>query len=326
MLSARSQLLALIERGLVEPGNIDRALRETGVWPSDIAWRHFIERTLTWLGVLALAAALVFFIAYNWAEMGRYAKFAIVQLVMLVAIAVYTKWPDKPVLSPALLVGATVSLGVLMALFGQTYQTGADPWNLFFGWAVLMLPWALIGNSPVLWLVFIALINLAILLYQTTIGLFTLIDSASDDLFLWIMLGTNIVALVFWEWIIRHAPGSSRYGPRLIALLIAAIATFLAVIAITDLDTRAIPIALAYPVIILAGYFYYRHRRHDLFMLAVGCLSLLIVGAAALIRFVMQALPDFGGLLFVSMGILAMGASAAVWLRSVHQEFNHEPG
>ncbi len=41
----------------------------------------------------------------------------------------------------AALLLATLLLGVFLALFGQTYQTGADPWQLFANWALLILPW-----------------------------------------------------------------------------------------------------------------------------------------------------------------------------------------
>jgi len=32
---------------------------------------------------------------------------------------------------------STILVGVLLALVGQTYQTGADTWQLFFYWAIL---------------------------------------------------------------------------------------------------------------------------------------------------------------------------------------------
>ena len=52
----------------------------------------------------------------------------------------------------ALLVLAGLFLGALLALLGQIYQTGADTWELFAWWALLLLPWALAGASQALWL------------------------------------------------------------------------------------------------------------------------------------------------------------------------------
>ena len=44
-----------------------------------------------------------------------------------------------------------LGIGALFAYFGQTYQTGADPWQLFALWAVLALPLCLGARSDVLW-------------------------------------------------------------------------------------------------------------------------------------------------------------------------------
>jgi uncharacterized membrane protein len=50
-----------------------------------------------------------------------------------------------------LLLLALLAIGGLFAYFGQTYQTGADPWQLFALWAALALPLCLVARSDVLW-------------------------------------------------------------------------------------------------------------------------------------------------------------------------------
>ena len=54
--------------------------------------------------------------------------------------------PGKPIFAKGCLTIAVLSVGALMALFGQTYQTGADPWQLFFNWAVVIIPFVLISR------------------------------------------------------------------------------------------------------------------------------------------------------------------------------------
>ena len=44
-----------------------------------------------------------------------------------------------------------MSLGGLLAFFGQTYQTGADSWQLFALWAALDLPPCRGARSDFLW-------------------------------------------------------------------------------------------------------------------------------------------------------------------------------
>ena len=57
----------------------------------------------------------------------------------------------KPAARTPLGLLAVLSIGGLFAYFGQTYQTGADPWQLFAVWAVLALPLCLSIRSDVLW-------------------------------------------------------------------------------------------------------------------------------------------------------------------------------
>lgn len=108
-----------------------------------------------WLprGVAVLAAALVGFgvilwIAANWDTLGRFGRFALLQALFAVMCAGALL---KPVARVPLGLLALLAIGGLFAYFGQTYQTGADPWQLFAVWAVLALPLTLSVRSDVLW-------------------------------------------------------------------------------------------------------------------------------------------------------------------------------
>ncbi|MBC8290414.1 MAG: DUF2157 domain-containing protein, partial [Planctomycetes bacterium] len=46
--------------------------------------------------------------------------------------------------------------GVFLAVFGQVYQTGADEWLLFAGWAGLILPWTALSRFEALWILWLA--------------------------------------------------------------------------------------------------------------------------------------------------------------------------
>ena len=65
----------------------------------------------------------------------------------------------------AALVAATVLVGPLWAVFGQAYQTGADPWNLFALWAALTVPWVVGARFALLWLIWIAIADTALVLF-----------------------------------------------------------------------------------------------------------------------------------------------------------------
>jgi len=108
-----------------------------------------------WLprGVAVLAAALgglgvVFWIAANWQTLGRFGRFALLEGFILVMCA-GALW--RPAARAPLGLLALLAIGALFAYFGQTYQTGADPWQLFAAWAVLALPLCVAARSDVLW-------------------------------------------------------------------------------------------------------------------------------------------------------------------------------
>jgi uncharacterized membrane protein len=105
------------------------------------------------LGIAVLAAALggmglIFWIAANWDTLGRTGRFALLQGCVAVMCA-GALW--RPALRAPLGLLALLAIGGLFALFGQTYQTGADPWQLFAVWAALALPLCLGARSDVLW-------------------------------------------------------------------------------------------------------------------------------------------------------------------------------
>ena len=97
----------------------------------DVAvWHKWAVRTLAILGGTHLLAGVLFFFAYNWDDLAPFAKFAILQSAILISFvgAMFARI-DKPV-GEGLLIAASVLTGVLFAVVGQVYQTGADAWEL----------------------------------------------------------------------------------------------------------------------------------------------------------------------------------------------------
>ena len=104
-------------------------------------------------GIAVLAAALgglglIFWVAANWDELGRTGRFALLQACVS-AMCAGALW--RPTLRAPLGLLALLTIGGLFAFFGQTYQTGADAWQLFALWAALALPLCLGARSDVLW-------------------------------------------------------------------------------------------------------------------------------------------------------------------------------
>ena len=316
MKSERAQVLQWAEQGAIARDRLLPALRAAGVLPGAADWRRFLDRLLLWIGVLCLAAALAFFVAHNWSDLGRFAKFGLVQALLLAAIGIHWKLGPDRLSAQAALLGAAVLMGVLLALFGQTYQTGADTWELFATWAALILPWVLLGRQAALWLFWIALLNVGVMLYFRVFpGVFGWISGIEHMLLL--LLALDTVALAAWELAARRfAWLAQRWAAWLFAVGSGAAATALALHAIFASGETSGAAAVLYPAWLVALYLVYRRMLPDLFMLAVGCLSAIVVATGGLSEHVLDW-NEPGGFLLIAVVVVGMAAAAAVWLRRV---------
>jgi uncharacterized membrane protein len=310
----RSEVLGWFDAGRVVAGREREVLCRADIMPGPPQWRVFLSQLSLWLGTIALAAAVIFFFAFNWADLGRFAKFGLVEAAIVAGLLACWRFDLDGAPGKAVLVLLSLLVGALLALTGQIYQTGADMYELFVWWAVLILPWVLVGRFSPLWLVWLGLINLALYLY------FEL--SHSLEPLLWTQFGLNTLALVAWE--AAHRAGLAwlrdSWPPRLVAVASGFMATALAIWAIADSSDpaqRALA-TLAYVAWLGAIYGWYRYVRPDLFMLAGGWLSLI----AAVTVFLGDALIDSGAgaLLLIGMVVIGMAAGGAFWLRSAARE------
>lgn len=128
-------------------------------------WREWAMHALAVLGGAHFLAGVVFFFAYNWEDLSAFNKFAILQFGILVAFAGALWFRLEHPAGQALLIVASVFTGVLLAVIGQVYQTGADAWELFAAWTVLILPWSLAARSNAHWLLWIIVCLVAVSLY-----------------------------------------------------------------------------------------------------------------------------------------------------------------
>jgi uncharacterized membrane protein len=329
MTSRRSEFLNWIECGAVEPGHGLRAARVAGILPDSARWLRLVDGLLLLTGTLALASGVVFFVAFNWDALGRFGKFALVQALLLVAVLLYWRLGALRTAGQAALLLAAILLGVLLALYGQTYQTGADPWQLFATWALLMLPWAAVGRFAPLWLLWLLLVNLAATLYyDARFGLLGVAFASQHDL-LWLLFLLNSTAWVVWEGAAHRFDWLSlgRWPVRLIATASGFAITNLVLRSIFDPDSP--PMALAWGVYIAwLGALYLAYRRRppgigtDLYMLAGACLSVIVCLTTLTANFLLKGSWDAGAFLLLALLVVGLAAVAATWLRRVHAEQN----
>ena len=147
-MTLRTDLLELARQHTLDQGPARRLLGLAG-FDRQPAKLH----TVLWRTVAVLAAALgglgiVMWIAANWESLGRFMRFALLQgFVLAMCAGAALRAGARAPLAVLALLGS----GALFSYFGQTYQTGADPWQLFVLWAALTLPLALAVRSDAVW-------------------------------------------------------------------------------------------------------------------------------------------------------------------------------
>lgn len=315
----RREILEWAGQGRIAPQNLRAALELGAVLPTAEQWRRFLDRLLLFMGAVLLAASVVFFLAYNWQDLGRYTKFGMVEALLLVALAFVWRLGLERVSGKAALLAAALLTGALLALVGQTYQTGADTYELFAAWAVAILPWVLLARFPALWILWLALVNLAVTLYFQVFGGWLGIVFGPERQ-LWLLFGLNTAALLAWET--AAAAGvewlRARWPVRLIATTSGVLVTVLAVIAVFDSEYSVAWGTIGWLAWLGAAYAVYRRRIKDLYMLAGGVLSAIVVVAAFLGKHLARG--DAGGLLVIGLIVIGMSAAGGYWLRNVAAE------
>lgn len=131
-----------------------------------LQWRQWIIRLSLGLGTTLLLLGVIFFFAYNWHVMPKWSKLALIEIAMLVCFIAAAGVGWQKLLGQCLLLAATVFIGVFFAVFGQIYQTGADAWQLFALWAVLMFGFLWLSHFSAQWILQWSITGLALCLFM----------------------------------------------------------------------------------------------------------------------------------------------------------------
>lgn len=142
----------------------------THVYQKKTGWQKFLNLAFITLGLGFTVAGIIFFFAYNWDELPKFVKLGLTQLLLIAAtvIALIPKFPKM--VRNILLTGAAMLVGVLFAVFGQIYQTGANAYDFFLAWTLFVVLWVVVSNFAPLWLLFLTLVNTTFVLYTQQVA------------------------------------------------------------------------------------------------------------------------------------------------------------
>jgi len=234
---------------------------------------YWLPRGVAVLGAALLGLGLICWVAANWADFGRSGRFALLQgVVVFACLGAFA----APKARSSLLLIAMLAIGGLFAFFGQTYQTGADPWQLFAVWAALALPLCLVARSDVLWTPWMLIMATGITLWiQAHAHRSWLIDPQDLDLYLagwavW-LLACAFVSPLLARWT-GAGPWTLRLGMMLLMISIVGAA-------ISALFTSAIGMLYwgGLAVLLVAAVVLQTRRLFDVFGLSAVTLGINIV-------------------------------------------------
>ncbi len=308
----RQILFDWVDNGSLATFDLNKAMELSKVYPTPKEGKKVLDIILLALGILTLGSGVIFFFAYNWKAMGYFLKFGLVELLIAGSlIAVWIKGINKKSGKAALTI-TCIFTGVLLALIGQTYQTGADTYQLFALWALFILPWVILARFSVIWLLWLLLINTSAFLYYRTFVFF--MDFSSNMVPVFIL---NTIAIIIWEFTMKTV-----WIRRVIATICCGSATIITFLNILDEDFSFS--TLVYPLLIIAAYIFYRRIKCDIFILAQNILSFIIITATFLVM-KLEVFDDNFSLLFL-IGIIVIGLSAAGgwWLKKIGKEVQND--
>lgn len=262
---------------------------------------RIVDRLLLGFGALMISAGIIFFFAYNWRDFHRYGKFALVEILLVISLYLSYRWGVNKKEGLASLSASCLLTGALLALYGQTYQTGADPFQLFLTWAVLILPWVIISRSSLLWGFWLLLINTGAVLFTNLHFDFEIICATLGII--------NIMALAFSEW-----KAKDPIMRRIVATVILFWGTSFIVTAIFD----NLYIALIPSAIFMYGsvYFFYRRVRTEIYILSLAILSFILTVSSYLSEIVFDNNGELG-LLGIAILIIVLSSGGGLWLKKI---------
>lgn len=270
-----------------------------------------------WQAVAVLAGALVglglvMWVAANWDDFGRAGRFWLLQAVV---VALGLGAATRPALRAPLGLLTLLAVGALWAYFGQTYQTGADAWQLFALWAALTLPLALGARHDVVWAPWALVAVVGVSLWvQAHTGHAWRVQPGDLPVHAagWAGLGA-LCLLLSPTW--AHHTGAGPWAHRT-AITLATVAITLTALGGLFHDTIAPHYPLGLVLLVLAAGWLSRPAHWEVFGLSAAALGInaLVAGGLARVLFERGGGDTIGRLLFIGLVSATVLALSVQWI------------
>lgn len=259
---------------------VERVLKEN-VYNDKEMWKKFLRLFFITLGIGFTTAGIIFFFAYNWADLNKFAKLGLTEVLIIATTIVVLLPKIKSSTRNIILTGSSFLVGVLFAVFGQIYQTGADAYDFFLAWTLFITLWVVVSNFAPLWLLYIVLINTTFILYTEQV-----VKDWPPILIITLLFLFNTAILLTFIFLEKDKKIGSipKWFTYILALGSVTFATAGMIFGILDEDQSIFP-GLALIVILIFGLgIWHGIKSKSGFYLSVIPLSIIIIISASLLR------------------------------------------
>ncbi len=286
--------------------------------------RSFLHYFLLIAGVGLFVSGVVFFFAFNWNELSSFFKFSIVVIGLLVSTFFSVSNKYSKLINQIALVITSVLIGVLLAVFGQVYQTGANAYDLFLVWSLAVLPLTLVSQAVYQWLGLSILVNTTVFLYfNQVVGIYSTFKLINIELLI-------NVTLLFLPYIIirkQHINALTFYKQTQLFVLSIAVLNGIWYSLFNYLKYSesspelAFTIFSVFSVILIVGGAYFSFKKKD--MSVFSCV-LLIVITTILMFFIKLFDYSYGASLFYMLYVLVAVYFVIKVLGKIKKKWSYE--
>ena len=279
----------------------------------NLSWPRYLNLLFLLLSAGFLTSGIVTLIAANLDYFSDLAKIYGLQAVLLLSIALgfyfFLRESRKLEKEKLKLLSATfffitsVLIGAVFALVGQTYQTGANAWELFAIWSVCQLPLLLLLPNVASALLLVATTNIALFLFN---------DSSYENDVALSAVSLNFIFLLLSELFIHRLHDANwRLLPKFLVFLVLVNLFFVRILTDflgNDVDSSVYFFILFLQVALpsLACICFYKQYRIDFMNLITATVSLITAFGFFLFSNVNSA--DFAVLSGLLLFIITIGA------------------
>lgn len=317
MTSIKKEDILLVSKHSDLPSKSVQRSIEEHCYAQEKDWRKLLSYLLLVLGVGFFTTGILFFFAYNWADLHKFAKIGITETLLIATTILCLFYFQKPIIRSIILTAACVLVGVLFAVFGQIYQTGANAYDFFLAWTLFISIWVAVGRFAPLTLLYIILINTTAILYSNQV--------AKDWSYFWIYILLfsinavfSIVTLYLKE---KKTLATPTWFTHILSLSSFTIISILMIYEILDPTIPYLYIALILNLLSITAALWFAQQSKSTFYIALAAFSAI----SSICSFILKS-GDFeaGTLLFLSIFIIISVSLTIKFLIQTQKKWNHD--